>query len=111
MLSKTQVKTVTATGISMTKYVMEVYPIGTQFNNVSGVYCFINNNNTPIYIGETDNLNRRLNLEIQNHQQWQCIKKNGSTHVAVMLVNGYKQQRLDIETDIRQNYNTACNMQ
>lgn len=85
-------------------YDFEVHPIGTPLKPVPGIYAFIkprpNGNWDVVYVGETGNLNERLNTALQTHQAWPRCCTYGATHLAVLVVNGGV-QRLTIETYLR----------
>ncbi|MEQ8163329.1 MAG: GIY-YIG nuclease family protein [Smithellaceae bacterium] len=100
---------VTVTGQSGTKYDFEVYPWGTSFSPVGGLYLVLKKQPTNygiLYIGQTGNLSDRFD----NHHQAQCFKQNGKTHIAVRG-EGSEPKRLAIETDLIRNYSTSCNLQ
>jgi hypothetical protein len=100
---------VTVTGQSGTTYDFEVYPWGTSFNPVGGLYLVLKKqpaNYNILYIGQTGDLSERFD----NHHQAPCFNRNGKTHVAVRG-EGTEQRRLAIETDLIHNYKTSCNLQ
>lgn len=104
-----------AFGYSETRYLLEVYTIGTEFYAVPGIYEFVRQNPngkyTVIYIGQTHDFRNRLYTNLKNHHQWPCILKHGATHIAVFRYNGLESKRIDIETDLRRKYATPCNDQ
>ncbi len=96
-------------GVSGEVYAFEVYPDDTEFDDEGAVYVFTKITPfkaTPLYIGETETLGTR----IANHEKWECADKHGCTHICVYWV-GSKEEGLEIETDLRHNYNTPCNDQ
>lgn len=100
---------VTVTGESGAKYDFEVYPWGTTFNQVGGLYLVLKKQATNygiLYIGQTGNLSERFD----NHHQAQCFNRNGKTHIAVRG-EGSEQKRFSIETDLIRKYQTSCNLQ
>ena len=108
--------TIDLLGYNGKTYQFNLYTIGTSFKSLSGVYVFLKENSNGlmsiIYIGETDNFEERLNLNIKNHQQYKCISLNYPTHIALLTVSGIRQNRLDIETNLRRNYSkSSCNDQ
>ncbi len=107
--------TVTWGSGSGTKRTFELHPIGTEFNAVAGVYIFCKESKprswTAIYIGETDSFKRRLTDELESHHRWDCIKKNGATHICVLVVSGGVRARQTIETDLLAFIDTPCNRQ
>lgn len=101
---------VTVKGQSGAQYEFEVYPWGTSFNQVGGLYLVLKKqpvgNYGILYIGQTGNFSDRFD----NHHQSQCFTRNGKTHIAVR-VESLEQRRLAMETDLIRNYNTSCNLQ
>lgn len=100
---------VTVAGQSGTTYDFEVYPWGTTFNPVGGLYLVLKKqiaNYSILYIGQTGDLSERFD----NHHQAPCFNRNGKTHVAVRG-EGSEQKRLAIETDLIRNNKTSCNLQ
>ncbi len=102
-------------GASGTAYEFYHYRIGTIFNAVPGVYVFCrlaaDGRWYAEYIGETDNLSRRLSSELAAHHQAANISRSGATHICAMVVPGDKAARLNIETDLRHSQNPPCNQQ
>ena len=102
-------------GASGRSYEFEHYPIGTVFNQLPGVYIFcaqaIDGRWYAKYIGESDNLHRRLTQDLSLHHQWGPICSAGATHICAMVVGGHRSARLDVETDLRQRQNPPCNQQ
>lgn len=100
---------VTVKGQSGAQYEFEVYPWGTVFNSVGGLYLVLKkqpSNYGVLYIGQTGDLSERFD----NHHQGACFTRNGKTHIAVRG-EGSEQRRLAIETDLIRNYQTSCNKQ
>ena len=99
-------------GDSGISYEFEVYPIGTQFNAVSGVYIYTKRSNDPqrgivhtlLYIGETDSFKRRLNED--NYTGKQCALNNGADCICVRQEGS---NRDDVEQDLIDKYTTPCN--
>lgn len=96
----------------------ETYPIGTAFKEIGGVYVFCkpgtNGQWHAIYVGETGNLNERLNTRIQSHQAWSSCLMHGATHIGVLVVGSglyQRRERLNIETELRHSLNPPCNRQ
>ena len=86
------------------------YTIGHKLQAKPGNYIFVkivNNEWVPVYIGETEDLDQR----IATHEKRECARRNGASHIHVHLAQGIRQMRLDEETDLRQNFNPACNRQ
>lgn len=91
------------------RYQFSVFNKDQEFLEIEAVYVFLKFHEArpvPLYIGQTDNLKKRLS----NHEKLLCVALNGYTHIAIMHVpNGY--ERLQIETDLIHAYNTPCNKQ
>lgn len=103
------------TGISGTRYEFEHHAIGMTFNSIAGVYIFCRFAADglwyAVYVGETDNFQRRLYNELAAHHRWPDITGAGSTHICAMVVRGGNAERLRIETDLRHRLNPSCNRQ
>ncbi len=101
---------VTVTGASGTQYEFEVYPWGTSFKPLGGVYLVLKKKLLAdydlLYIGQTGDLSERFD----NHHKADCFNRNGKTHIAIRLEES-EQRRLNIETDLIRNYKTSCNDQ
>ena len=99
---------VTVTGVSGTKYEFEVYPWGTQFKPLGGLYLVLRKEPTGrytlLYIGQTGDLSERFD----NHHKVDCFNRNGKTHIVVRL-ESFEQRRLAIESDLIQGNRTTCN--
>jgi hypothetical protein len=102
-------------GASGRQYALELYPIGTQFKDLAGVYIFCRPAPTgqfqAVYIGQTDNFRRRLTEQLRNHHQWVAICGQRATHICVLQVPQGDAARLAIETDLRRGISTPCNDQ
>ena len=110
------IDTVTWPGASGQTYETELYEIGTAFKRNPGIYIFCKRGIsagrwTQIYVGETDDFQRRLRDELEHHQSWECIRRNGGTHVCVRYVSGDRRTRLAVEADLRRGLNPPCNQQ
>lgn len=105
---------VTWTGKSGRDYEFETFPIGTQFNHVSGVYIacrqLLPGNFEALYVGEAQSLVDRLNTGANNHDGIKCALRNGATHIGALFVSS-DTERLRIETDLRHALNPSCNRQ
>ncbi len=101
-------------GKSGRKYSFESFPVGTQFNQVSGVYIacrhLVTGNFEALYVGEAQSLDDRLNAGSNNHEGLRCAARKGMTHIAALRVNG-DAERLRVETDLRHGLNPSCNKQ
>lgn len=98
----------TWTGASGKIYEYEMYPIGTNWNDVPGNYIFAKESSPhtweAIYIGETMSFKDRL----PNHNELPCIQRNGGTHIHIHINRGSR-TRLDEEADLLANNATPCN--
>lgn len=102
-----KIEDITAYDDTRKSYTFEVYPIGTNFNPVAGVYMFTASSTqqngtreyTPIYIGETHSFrDRPLN---SNHPKWEealiwgfdhiCVHVNANSRVLIQnkLIDAY----------------------
>jgi hypothetical protein len=102
-------------GRSGTKYKTELFPIGTVFNAVSGIYILCRAGATPgswaqLYVGEAQSLYDRLNANVAAHEGFKRATRRGATHIAVMLTYS-DAERLRFETDLRHGLNPPCNAQ
>ncbi len=99
-------------GVSGREYKYWIYPIGTSFKPVAGNYIFAKETKphewTPIYVGETDNLERRLT---PNHGKMPCVKRYGGTHVHTHTSSDDDETRRVEEADIRDKWNPPCNLE
>ncbi|MFD1157014.1 hypothetical protein [Roseovarius aestuarii] len=106
--------TVTWTGNSGSQYRFDVFPVGTQFNPISGVYVacrrLITGQFEALYVGETQSFKDRLNVNAGNHDGLRCAARNGMTHIGA-IVSTSSAERLRIETDLRHGLNPSCNKQ
>lgn len=106
---------VIAVGASGTEYSLFVHPIGTTYRSIAGVYVFLNSSPTQtwkaLYVGESSDLERRLNSNLQGHNAWPRIRQHNPSHIATMAVNGAAERRLQIETDLRHGLKPPCNLQ
>jgi hypothetical protein len=107
--------TVTWPGGNGAKYTFHLYPIGQVFYAVPGLYIFCRptqgNRWQAIYVGETDNLWRRVTNELAAHHQWDAVRAHGATHICALRVDAGQAERLRIETDLRHSLNPPCNRQ
>jgi excinuclease UvrABC nuclease subunit len=105
-----EVQTITWSGKSGQIYKFWIYPIGTTFEEKPGNYIFAKESKphtwSPVYIGQTKNLNSRL----ENHEKEQCAKRNGATHVHCHI-NNTESSRLSEERDLILKFQPTCNEQ
>lgn len=105
------------TGLSGHKYTFEVYEIGEGFKQVPAVYIFVKQDSftlecEPVYVGETGNIQDRLNENLENHHAWECIVENEATYVCIYHHNmRSRKARLQVERDLRQSLDPPCNRQ
>lgn len=98
-------------GVSEKSYTYYIYEWPTDFSNKEPgnyIFCKLNKDNVcePLYIGEA----KDLSVRFDNHHRMDCIEREGVTHIHVHTSGG-EQERLDEETDLRQNYDPVCNRQ
>jgi hypothetical protein len=103
------------TGLKFT-YEFQLDQIGITYLPIPGVYIFcrlvgISNTYSSLYVGETDNLWRRLTNELRAHHCWDAVRLHGATHISTLRVDGGLTKRLEIETDLRHSLNPPCNKQ
>lgn len=96
-------------GKSGREYKYWIYPIGTKMKAVAGNYVFAKetqpNSFKPIYVGETGDLNTRLD----NHHKMPCIIRNGATHICTHTNNAGEDARREEEQDIISRWIPPCN--
>ncbi len=98
-------------GLSGTGYIYFIYPRGTTFDpSQPGNYVHAVETSPgrfkPVYIGQTNDLNRRLTT----HDQQSCVDSEGATHVCVH-VNSNEAARLVEEKDLIRRWQPPCNTQ
>ena len=97
-------------GTSGKIYKYNLYKIGTQFKYMPGNYIFAKetgqNKIAAVYIGETDNLGRRLT---DNHEKMPCVLENGGKYICINSGNTQEESRREEESDLIANYNPICN--
>lgn len=102
-------------GISGSVYEFQLDPIGTIYLPIPGVYIFCRNIGgtswSAQYVGETEDMNRRLSDQLQAHHSLGAVRLHGSTHISTLRVNGGAAERVRIETDLRHSLNPPCNKQ
>ena len=105
---------VTWPGQNGRSYNLDTFPLGTEFNHVSGVYIAcretIGGRWEAFYVGEAQSLYDRLNAGAKNHVGLKCSLARGATHVGALVVAG-EAERLRIETELRHSLNPPCNRQ
>jgi len=97
-------------GKSGQEYTYWIYPINSSFKEEGGNYIFaketVPKKWIPVYIGQTENLNERL----ENHEKETCAKRNGATHIHAHI-NNDKNARLVEEKDLIIRWQPVCNEQ
>ena len=105
--------TVTATGASGARYEFQVYPLGTDFNELPGLYMFChplaNGQWRVHYVGQTHNLKNRVGLGLSLHHKIADARRAGATHVGVRAFNGRESDRIATELDIIQGLKPSLN--
>ena len=94
---------ITARGRSGTTYNFDLYPLGTAFKALPGVYVILQTTN-PIYVGQTGDLSERFD----NHHKASEIARYRADRIGV-LVERSAERRLAIEQDLRSAYNWPAN--
>lgn len=100
---------ITFVGKSGTKYDFKYYDFSGEWNNVAGIYVVgkydkTANQISPLYVGETDNLQERFS----NHHKQDCFDKN-KANVLCWLGEKVSKTRLTIETDLIESLKPSCN--
>ena len=107
----TKERTMHWTGQSGKMYKYWIYPIDTNFQERPGNYIFAKEASPgswePCYIGQTTNLNDRLN----NHEKRSCAIRNGATHIHAHLNSNGESARLAEEKDLIKKWQPPCNEQ
>ena len=101
-------------GASGHQYIFQVYPIGTEFKNISGVYIFTRREmisgdgitHNLLYIGQAKSLMVRLKTY---HEKWDAVLRNGGNCVCVYSVP-HEEVRNTIENDLIHKYLPPLNM-
>ena len=106
-----KIEDLTLTGKSGTNYTFQMYPWGTEFKALGGVYIVTKRaagngggSHSLIYVGVTGDLSERLD----NHHKAKCFKGHGANCVGVLLEESEK-KRLAIEADLLAGYTWPCN--
>ena len=98
-------------GQSGREYTYGIYPLGTTFKEEAGNYIFAKetspNRWMPCYIGQTENLNRRLG----DHEKEACAKRHGASHTHAHLTAGGEAVRKAEEKDLILKWKPPCNEQ
>lgn len=85
-----KIGTITLTGLCSRKYEFDVYPIGTHFNDVGGLYYISRRTeehgsrpHSDVYTGQTGELSARFN----DHHKEPCFKRNGANCIRIYADN------------------------
>ena len=100
-------ETLTLSDRNGNNYDFEVYPTGTQFNAVQGVYVFTKRDNNLrhqiLYVGETESFkDRPLGW---GHEKWGSATRAGVTHICVFPTRN----RVYIQNQLIAKYNPSLN--
>jgi hypothetical protein len=107
-----KIGTMSVVGKSGTKYVFNLYPIGTNFKAVGAVYIITKRtakpdgggNHTSLYVGETGDLSTRFD----DHHKQSCFDRNGANCIGAHQ-DGSADSRLSKESDILDGNDWPCN--
>lgn len=102
-------------GASQSQYIFQVYPIGTEFKDIGGVYIFtrreINSRgeitHNLLYIGKSNSLPRRLT---RLHHKWDAVLRNHGNCVCVYSASN-DSDRNRIENDLIRKYQPPLNVE
>ena len=95
-------------GATGNKYIFQVYPIGTEFKDIGGVYIFTRREldyrggatHNLLYIGQTNSFPGRLT---RLHHKWEGVLRNQGNCICIYLeVNDW--ERNTIEDDLIRKY-------
>lgn len=107
--------TIKLNGLYGRAYDFNLHPLhGTVFNRVPGVYVAMRSaafgEIWPLYVGESDDLYRRLISDRMAHEGLNRAIMRGATHIAAKVIRD-RTARLSLETELRHSLNPPCNMQ
>lgn len=94
-------------GASGRTYEFDVFPWGTSFKPLGGLYTVLKKippNFHIHYVGQTGDLSSRFD----SHHKQSCFDRNGKTHIAVHLESS-ESVGLAKEADLVASYNPGCN--
>lgn len=107
-------RTIMWSGISGEKYKYWISLVGTSFKAEPGNYIFAKETSPQtweaIYVGETDNLDRRLSNP-NNHEKMPCVRRYDGTHIHSHISSDNSVIRRNEESDIRDKWNPKCNLE
>lgn len=112
MNTSTQPPTIQLRGLSGITYTAQIFPWGTQFNPLGGVYVLSRatpkagggNSHQVLYVGQTGDLSERFD----SHHKVESFRRYGATSLCVFGL-GCEQDRLAAERDLIAAYNPPCN--
>jgi predicted GIY-YIG superfamily endonuclease len=103
--------TITWPGKSGKQHQYWIHPIGTIFKEEPGNYIYAKETRpgywAPCYIGQTKNLNERL----EGHEKEACAKRKGATHIHAHTNGNGEAARLAEEKDLILKWQPPCNEQ
>jgi|AntRauTorcE11897_2_1112592.scaffolds.fasta_scaffold02318_6 predicted GIY-YIG superfamily endonuclease len=77
----------------------------TNFKNIGAVYVVTDVNNSPVDVGQTNDLKSR----IPSHERQECWKRNAQGGISIYArVDTSEQNRLQIENIIRNSFKFTC---
>ncbi|MBI4546926.1 MAG: hypothetical protein HY707_03035 [Ignavibacteriae bacterium] len=99
-------------GFSGKMYTFRAYPLDTKFKDFGAVYFITSRNHDPdgrishsrIYCGQTSDLSTRTD----DPRIAECLKTNNANCICILL-EADESARIQIESDIRQNYKLLFN--
>ncbi len=111
-MTATTPATLELTGASGKKYAFLVYPWGTTFKPIGGVYAVTRatsnqaggQTHTIVYLGQTGDLSERFD----DHHKADCFNRRSANCICVHVEDNEK-SRLAIEADLIAAYNPPCN--
>jgi excinuclease UvrABC nuclease subunit len=93
-----------AVGLSGSSYEFQLYPAGTHFRELPGVYVFTrpiaNGGWHVLYVGQTHDLQGRVGSCLGTHHKYLAALAKGFTHVGVHVFQGREDARLNVESDL-----------
>lgn len=102
--------TFTITSKSGKTYTFTKFDPFTQWNEVGGVYMFLQpspNGDYALYIGQTENFRKRMP---PNHERWDEAKRRGATTIAATVIPN-ERERLGLEIELILRFNPPMNEQ
>jgi hypothetical protein len=97
-------------GESGKEYRYDIYPLGVTFKAVPGNYIYAKETDggcwVPVFIGQTRDLNQRL----EGHEQQEHAIQNGATHIHVHVATVTQAARCEEEHDLVIRWQPFCNV-